>query len=105
MQIGGSVGRVLEVDVADDGIGWGKSLRVKVEVPLQKAIAGGRFLNVKGNKLWVHFKHEKLPKICFKCGGLWLHDEVSYRWRSNISLPEQEKGSKEEFQNYEGSDK
>ncbi|KAF5447236.1 hypothetical protein F2P56_032804 [Juglans regia] len=74
-QIGSSVGKVLEVDVGEDGIGWGKALRVRVEVPLTKAIARGSFLNVQGQKVWVTFKYEKLPKICFSCGWI-LHGET-----------------------------
>ncbi|XP_042942844.1 uncharacterized protein At4g02000-like [Carya illinoinensis] len=74
MQIGNSVGRTLEVDVENDGIGWGKCLRVRVEIPLCKAIARGRFIRVKGQKEWVHFRYEKLPKICFLCGWL-VHGE------------------------------
>ncbi|XP_042974687.1 uncharacterized protein LOC122306320 [Carya illinoinensis] len=59
--IGALVGRVLEVDTAEDGIGWGKFLRVKLEVSLHKPIARGRFVNSYGKKLWVQFQYEKLP--------------------------------------------
>ncbi|XP_040987762.1 uncharacterized protein LOC121235477 [Juglans microcarpa x Juglans regia] len=67
-QIGGSMGRVLEVDVEEDGIGWRSCLRVRVEVSLYKAIARGRFISYQGSKLWVQFRYENLPKICLKCG-------------------------------------
>lgn len=73
-QIGDSVGQCLEVDVEDHGIKWGKCLRIKVEMPLCKVIARGRFINIQGKKLWVHFQYEKLPKIYFKCGWI-LHRE------------------------------
>lgn len=36
-QIGKSIGRVIEVDVLEDGIGWGQFLRVEIEVLLSKA--------------------------------------------------------------------
>ncbi|KAF5470878.1 hypothetical protein F2P56_011366 [Juglans regia] len=67
-RIGGSVGKVIAVDVADDGIGWGRFLRVKIEISLYKPVARGRFINHKGDKLWISFQYEKLPKICFRCG-------------------------------------
>lgn len=66
-QIVNSVGKVLEVDVGNDGVGWGKFLRVKVEIPLCKALARSRFINVQGQKTWMDFRYEKLPKICFMC--------------------------------------
>ncbi|XP_042944656.1 uncharacterized protein LOC122278541 [Carya illinoinensis] len=69
-RIGDSVGRCMEVDVESDGVGWGKCLRVKVAMPLCKAIARGRFINVQGEKIWINFCYEKLPKICFTCG--WI---------------------------------
>lgn len=34
IQVDGLVGRVMEVDVLEDGIGWGRFLRVKVEIPI-----------------------------------------------------------------------
>ncbi|XP_042972906.1 uncharacterized protein LOC122304702 [Carya illinoinensis] len=74
-QIGKSVGKVIEVDVEEDGIGWGRSLRVKVELPLYKAIPRGRFINTDQSKQWVHFRYENLPKICFRCGWI-LHKEM-----------------------------
>ncbi|KAF5458959.1 hypothetical protein F2P56_022951 [Juglans regia] len=72
-QIGASVGKVLEVDAMDDGVGWGRFIRVKINMPLFKPIARGRFIHSTGGKLWVPFQYEKLPKICFRCGWL-VHD-------------------------------
>ncbi|XP_042950099.1 uncharacterized protein LOC122282213 [Carya illinoinensis] len=45
-QIGKSVGRVIEVDVEEDGTGWGRYLRVKLELALKKAIPRGRFMKI-----------------------------------------------------------
>ncbi|XP_042980007.1 uncharacterized protein LOC122310195 [Carya illinoinensis] len=73
-RIEASVGEVLDVDVDEDGIGWGKCLRVRVEIKLQKAIARGRTIMANGKKVWLSFKYEKLPKICFSCGWI-LHGE------------------------------
>lgn len=64
-RIGASVGKVLDVDVDEDGICWGKCLRVKVEMELQKPIARSRTIMVNGKKLWLSFKYENLSKILF----------------------------------------
>lgn len=67
MQIGGSVGKVMEVDVSADGVGWGRFLRVRVVISLQKPIARGRLISINGTSVWVSFKYEKLPRMCFSC--------------------------------------
>lgn len=46
-----AVGVVKECEVNKDGTTWGHSLRVYIELELQKPISRGRFLNVSGNKI------------------------------------------------------
>lgn len=55
-RIGSSIGRVEEVDVEDDDIGWGSYLQVKVCLKLTKPIAHGRTITIKGLKIWVLIK-------------------------------------------------
>ncbi|XP_041001574.1 uncharacterized protein LOC121247263 [Juglans microcarpa x Juglans regia] len=74
-RIGKSLGQVLDVDVDEDGIGWGKYLKVQVELNLQKPITQGRIIMVQGKKLWLPFKYDKLPHLCFICG--WILHGVS----------------------------
>lgn len=31
-------------------------------------LARGRFLQIKGRSIWIDFKYERLPQICFSCG-------------------------------------
>ncbi|XP_042983175.1 uncharacterized protein LOC122312593 [Carya illinoinensis] len=45
---GQTLGRVIEVDLPDDGIGWGEFLRIKVELKLFQALDRGRMLSVGG---------------------------------------------------------
>ncbi|XP_042972825.1 uncharacterized protein LOC122304632 [Carya illinoinensis] len=73
-RIGKTVGKVVDVDTQEDGTGWGRWLRVKVEIKLRKQIARGRFISVQNAKHWVLFRYESLPKICFQCSWL-LHDD------------------------------
>ncbi|KAF5462220.1 hypothetical protein F2P56_018246 [Juglans regia] len=70
--IGQSVGQVLDVDVDEDDIGWGKYLRVRIKLDLHKPITRGRIIMVHGKKIRLAFKYEKLPRFCFNCGWI-LH--------------------------------
>ncbi|XP_042988656.1 uncharacterized protein LOC122316186 [Carya illinoinensis] len=72
--IGRSMGEVVEVDVLEDGSGWGRCLRVKVEYDLRKPLARGRTIVVDGKTCWVPFQYEKLPRMCFKCGRI-VHEK------------------------------
>lgn len=67
-QIGSSVGEVEDVDVVDDGVGWGEFLRVRILLDLSKPLARGWMLKLKNNSVWVAFQYEKLPNFCFWCG-------------------------------------
>jgi hypothetical protein len=67
-QIGSSVGQVEAIDIDEKGMGWGESLRVKVQIDLRKPLPRGRMLKVRGVLKWIAFKYEKLPKYCFQCG-------------------------------------
>ncbi|KAF5452120.1 hypothetical protein F2P56_027153, partial [Juglans regia] len=66
-QIGATIGIVHEVDINDEGIGWGSDLRVRIELDVRKIIARGRTSNLASNRIWVPLTYEKLPKLCFKC--------------------------------------
>jgi hypothetical protein len=68
LSIGATVGEVEEVDVRDDGVGWGKFFRVRIILDLSKPLPRGQTIKVRDKSLWVSFKYEKLPKFCFKCG-------------------------------------
>lgn len=72
VQIGNSLGRVMELEVPEDGLGWGPCLQVRIEILLHKDIVRGRILKVKGNTFWASFKYEKLPQMCIQCGWI-LH--------------------------------
>ena len=69
-KIGGTMGEVEEVDVNDEGVGWGEYLRVRVLLDLSKPLSRGRMLRLGGNKTWAYFQYEKIPKFCFKCSTI-----------------------------------
>jgi hypothetical protein len=70
-QIGATVGEVQEVDTDEEGVGWGKYLRVRMKIDLTKPLARGRTINLLGKKTVVNFQYEKLPRYCFDCGKIF----------------------------------
>ena len=67
-KIGASVGVVEDVDVGDDGVGWGEFFRVQILLDLSKLLPRGCTILVQDKAIWVAFQYEKIPKFCFKCG-------------------------------------
>ena len=60
--------QVEEVDIDDGGMGWGKSLQVKITMELHKPLLRERMLKINGSSVLVGFQYEKLPKFCFDYG-------------------------------------
>jgi hypothetical protein len=91
-QIGSTLGKVEEVAIAEDDVGWGRFLRVRVMINLFKPLERGRTLFVAGNTCWISFKYEKLPVFCFKCGciihGLKGCPEINTRKTNHGELAE-----------------
>ncbi|XP_059446458.1 uncharacterized protein LOC132178004 [Corylus avellana] len=84
VKIGESLGSVEDVDVAGDGDGWGRCLRIRVNINLLEPLERGRALQVGGKSHWVIFKYEKLPMLCFDCGRI-LH------WRQGCPVQTHQK--------------
>jgi hypothetical protein len=70
--IGRAVGKLLEVDVPNEnGIAWGRFLRIRVEVEIAKPLMRGCIIQIEDDKpVWVDFRYEHLPIFCYKCGLL-----------------------------------
>jgi hypothetical protein len=68
MRIGSTMGDVEEVEVDEDGMGWGEYLRVRIVLDLTKPLSKGRFLHIHDKEVWIDFKYERIPRFCFKCG-------------------------------------
>ena len=70
-EIGSKLGEVLEVDVAESGVQWGRYLRVKVMVDVSKKLVRGKKIAFEGREQrWITFKYERLPNFCYRCGLL-----------------------------------
>ena len=71
LDIGGGLGRVVEVDTKPFSSEQARFLRVRVEIPLDKPIRRGGFVSSpEGDKQRVGFKYERLEGLCFRCGFL-----------------------------------
>jgi hypothetical protein len=57
---GSSVGMVEEVDVDEEGVGWGEFLRVQILLDVTKPLSRGRMITLKQKVLWVAFQYEKM---------------------------------------------
>lgn len=77
-KIGNLVGSAIKVDTEDDGIGWGRCLQVKVELPIcTSPFPRAASSMSRSQNFGCIFRYEKLPKICIHCGQL-LHREQGY---------------------------
>ena len=69
--IGSTLGEVLDVDISDSSVHWGRCLRVRVSVDITKKLIRGKKINIEGGEnRWVIFKYERLPNFCYRCGML-----------------------------------
>ncbi|XP_050289951.1 uncharacterized protein LOC126728125 [Quercus robur] len=76
-KICGGVGEVIKQSDSKvyDG---GHFIRVKVSVDITMPLCRGRLISLKDDKqVWVSFKYERLPNICYWCGRL-THDDRDY---------------------------
>lgn len=64
------MGKVDDVDVDEEGVSWGKYLRVRIILDLSKPLSRGRRLKLRDRSIWILFQYEKIPRFCFKCGTI-----------------------------------
>nr|POE95537.1 uncharacterized protein CFP56_01578 [Quercus suber] len=69
--IGLSLGLVMDLDVPESGVQWGKFLRVRVHIDAMKCLECGKKVTIEGGESrWVSFKYERLPNFYYRCGLL-----------------------------------
>jgi hypothetical protein len=70
--IGKRVGRLIAVDAPEDnGVAWGRYLRIRVEVEIARPLMRGCIIQVEETEpVWVDFRYEHLPIFCYRCGIL-----------------------------------
>jgi hypothetical protein len=72
--IGNWIGHYIAVDVDEDGFAWGKELRIRVEINVNKPLIRGVNLKESDDDIegrWFDLKYERIPHFCFDCGFLW----------------------------------
>lgn len=67
MEIGKWIGEVIEVDVDQDGLGWGLFLQARILVDISKPLVRDTLIKIEGKPIWIPFKYERLPSFCFYC--------------------------------------
>ena len=69
--IANEIGVPLLVDASKSGLAWGPFLRIRVDIDITKPLVRGKMIQIEGmEKGWFHFKYERLPIYCYRCGIL-----------------------------------
>jgi hypothetical protein len=71
--IGGWIGKFIEVEVDEEGMAWGKDLRIRVAIRVDQPLLRGVPLKDSDSDeegRWFDIKYEKVPHFCFDCGCL-----------------------------------
>nr|XP_023898835.1 uncharacterized protein LOC112010714 [Quercus suber] len=77
IEIGETLGQVSVTKNAKEMVG-GTFLCVRVEVDISKPLSRGRKVGItEDSEIWVAFKYEKLPNICYWCGMVSHADKDS----------------------------
>lgn len=71
----------------------GHCIRVRVIIDISLPLCRGRLVTLEiGNKMWVEFKYERLPNMCYWCGRLNHEDKNCDLWiLSKGSLMQEQK--------------
>ena len=74
-EIGSKLGTFMEVDRRSWQSEQAKFMRVRVELEIEKPLRRGAYIvSSDEERLWLTFKYERLPTVCFICGKLG-HDK------------------------------
>ena len=69
--IGSKIGRFIEVHKRSWQSDQAKFMRVRVDLEIDKPLRRGAYITSSdGEHLWLSFKYERLPIVCFICGKL-----------------------------------
>ncbi|KAK9991321.1 hypothetical protein SO802_026306 [Lithocarpus litseifolius] len=90
--IGGKIGKVIEVDKRSLQAERAKFMRIRVEIVIAKPLRrGGNITNADGDRCWLTFRYERLPTFCYIC-GLIGHDDKYYCKKQQEGLKERQYG-------------
>lgn len=84
--IGSSLGSVLNVDVPDSGVQWGKCLRVRECIDVTRRLVRGRKITIEGGESkWVYFKYESYLTSAIGVGFLIMPSRIVLIIRTKVS--------------------
>ena len=82
-EIGSKFGKFIEVDRCSWQSCQAKFMRVRVELEIDKPLRRGAYIaSSEDERLWLMFKYEMLPTVCFICGKLG-HDKKHFPTAGN----------------------
>ncbi|KAK9998270.1 hypothetical protein SO802_017873 [Lithocarpus litseifolius] len=89
--IANEIGVPLLVDAPKSGLAWGPFLRIRVDVDITKPLMRGKMIQIEGmEKGWVHFKYERLPIYCYRCGILGHQERECQKTKKGCFTVEEE---------------
>ena len=69
--IGSKIGKFIEVHKRSWQSDQAKFMRVRVDLEIDKPLRRGAYItSLDGERLWLSFKYERIPIVCFICGKL-----------------------------------
>jgi hypothetical protein len=77
--IGGWIGEYICTDVDEEGLAWGRDLRIRVSVRVDKPLLRGVSIRESDDAVegtWFDLQYEKVPHFCFDCGCLVHPDDM-----------------------------
>lgn len=72
-KLGTGIGKVENINVNIDGVGWGLFLWIKVWVDITKPLLKRTLLNHERDQIWIALKYKRLSSFCFNCGIVKHH--------------------------------
>lgn len=85
--IGNNIGNYVETNKRSWQTNQAKFMQICVELQIDKPLrkGGGYIKNMENERVWVTFKYERLPTVCYVCGRM-RHDD----WHSSQATKGQE---------------
>lgn len=83
-KIGGSLGTVKDVLVAELGGKEERHINIQVELDLTKPLLRGTMLKYKQTEIWVEFKYKQLPIFCYYCGRVDHSEKMCLKRQQDV---------------------
>ena len=78
---------VVDRTTSTDEMEGGSFMHVRILIDISLPLCHGRVLSLEdGGEVWVNFKYERLPNICYWCGCLTHNDRDCEVWINNDGM-------------------